>query len=81
MGFFSSIVDYIGVNPYLCKTKQNNMSYTKRYLEQFWSEEPFDMNEFDQQYDAQYEQYVKLEEEKAAYEQMLADKATFITLA
>lgn len=57
------------------------MSYTKRYLEQFWSEEPFDMNEFDQQYDAQYEQYVKLEEEKAAYEQMLADKATFITLA
>ena len=57
------------------------MSYTKRYLEQFWSEEPFDMNEFDQQYDAQYEQYVKLEEEKAAYEEMLADKETFITLA
>ena len=57
------------------------MYYTKRYLEQFWSEEPFDMNEFDQQYDAQYEQYVKLEEEKAAYEEMLADKETFITLA
>ena len=81
MGFFLYRVDYIGVNPYICKTKQNNMSYTKRYLEQFWSEEPFDMNEFDQQYDAQYEQYVKLEEEKAAYEQMLADKETFITLA
>lgn len=58
------------------------MSYTKRYLEQFWSDEPFDMNELEQTLDAQYEEYLQSqEEEKAAYEEMLADKASFIILA
>lgn len=60
------------------------MSYTKRYMESCLNEELYDFNS--DELDYEYERWKKLreqqlEEEQSAYEEMLADSASFITLA